>query len=269
MWSNSAASWGPTVRSAAAVRQVEQQVVEVEQPQRALAHHVVAADGSDLGQQLGAPGRALVDDLAQRPAGVDGAGVEVEQDRLARETSPGRVGHEVVVTHEVDEVGRVAGVEDREALGQAERVGMVAQHAVGHRVERAALHPAVAPAAAASHAGEQGLAAGQHLPGGAAGEGQQQDALGRRAGLDQPRHPAGQGRGLARARAGQDAQRGVAHEARGGALLVVQPRQRLEHVFDYIPRLSIRVRTRRSMSSTIPRTVSRSWPWGSATCQSS
>ena len=76
---------------------VEEQVVEVEDAERALAGHVRPAQVGDRLDTIEAPRRLLVDDGRQRLLGVDRPGVEVEQRRLAGEAPALRVGQAQLV----------------------------------------------------------------------------------------------------------------------------------------------------------------------------
>ena len=98
---------------------------------------------------------------------------------------------------------------------------MQAEQAVRDRVERAAPHPT---GLGRRHA----LGAREHLAGGAPAEGEQQDAFGPDALVEQPGDAGGERRGLARAGAGHDQQRAVAVGRRRslGVVEVVS-----EHVF--------------------------------------
>ena len=94
----------------------------------------------------------------------------------------------------------------------------LSEQAVPGGVERPALH-------AARHGAHEAFGAAEHFLGGAAGEGEEEDALGRDAALEQVRDAVDQRARLAGAGAGDDEQRTVA-VGRGGSLLVVQLRAR-------------------------------------------
>ncbi len=94
---------------------------------------------------------------------------------------------------------------------------MLAQGAVGHGVERAAGHAA----GLVPDAGQAGVAAFDHLPCRAAGEGEQQDALRGDAIGHDARHPGTERGGLTGARAGEHPQRSAV-ELRDRSLLVVE-----------------------------------------------
>ena len=197
---------------------VEQQVVEVDDAERALARPVVDEQPREVVGVALAPREGLGQQLAQRSLGVDRARVDVQQRRLARE-APAGLADTRLLADEVEQVGGVAGVEHAEAGGQAEHRGVAAHEAVGDRVEGAAHHAPGVPAP--RRAPEVGPRATEHLARGAPREGEQEHALGRRPLVDEPRDARGQRRRLARAGAGQHEQR-PAGMGRGGALLGVQ-----------------------------------------------
>ena len=137
----------------------------------------------------------------------------------------------MLFTHEVDQVGGVAGVEHREALGQPERRRVPAQRAVRDRVERAAHDPAAASLRGALGAREQRLGPVGHLPRRAPGERQRHDAFGGNPASDEPGHPRGEGGRLPGAGAGEDPEL-LALECGCGLLLFVESFERWEHMFD-------------------------------------
>src|SRR5882724_11491077 len=103
-------------------------------------------------------------------------------------------------------------LEQPESVGVSQPRRVLAQEPVGHVVERPAPHPPrLDPADLAD--------ARHHLPGGLVGEREQQELLGRRAGLDQARDAVRERPRLARAGAGDD-QGGARIAERDGALLV-------------------------------------------------
>jgi hypothetical protein len=161
---------------------------------------------------LGAPRERVAEHLAQRPLGVDGPRVDVSQRVLAREP-PARLGVTLLLAHEVDQVGRVAGVEQAEVRGQAERGGVRPQAAMGDCVKR----PARDPPGARVRPGERRRAV-DHLAGSAPGEREQQDPLGGDAVLHQPGDACAQRRRLARARSGEHEQMTVGVPGRGPLL---------------------------------------------------
>ena len=93
---------------------VEQQVVEVQDAEGALARSVGAEERRERLAVLLAPGIGLGEHLVERPLGVDGARVDVEQ-RLRPREAPCLSSVAVLLAHVVQDVGRVAGVEDPEA----------------------------------------------------------------------------------------------------------------------------------------------------------
>ena len=207
-------------------------------PERALAGAVVDEQAREVVGVALAPREGLGQQLAQRALGVDRARVDVQQRRLARE-APAGLPDPGLLAHEVQQVGGVAGVEHAEAGRQAEHGRVAAHEPMGDGVEGAAHHPPGVPAV--RRAPEVGARAPEHLARGAAREGQQQHALGRRALVDQPRDPRRQRRRLAGARAGQHEQR-AARVGGGGELLGVQSVEvaggaGFEHAFaTYAPR---------------------------------
>ena len=118
----------------------------------------------------------------------------------------------MLLADEVEHVGRVAGVEQREVGREAERDRVLAHEPVRDRVERASEHPARATAGRGSRPID-------HLARRPAREGEQQDALVRHAPLDETRDPRAQRRRLARPRAREHEQ--VAAVVVGGGLLLV------------------------------------------------
>jgi hypothetical protein len=197
---------------------VEQQIVEVDHAERALARAVL---DEQLREVLGvavAPWERFGEQLAQRALGVDRARVDVEQRRLARE-APAGLPHAGVLADEVEQVGGIARVEHAEARWQAERRRVPAHEAVRDRMERAAYH--LASVTPVWRAAEVRPRASEHLARRPPREGQQQHALGRRALADQPRDARRQRRGLAGARAREYEQR-PARVRRRGALLLVE-----------------------------------------------
>ena len=120
--SNSPASRRPSTSSRTRGAPVEQQVVEVEQGPGPLAGHVRLDHGGDRLDQVGGPGRGLGERLRQGPAGVHRAGVEVEQQALAR-GAPAGPGQPLLLADEVEQVGGVGRVDHREVprAGRARR----------------------------------------------------------------------------------------------------------------------------------------------------
>ena len=98
--------------------------------------------------------------------------------------------------------------------GEAGRGAELSEQPVPGGVERSAVHPRAAPT-------DESLGAGEHLLRGAAREGEEEDALGRDAALDQVRDAVDERARFARARAGDDEQRPVA-EGDGARLLRIE-----------------------------------------------
>ena len=109
---------------------VQEQVVEIEKTERALAHRVGAEGLRERVAMLGAPRKRLRQHLRQRRLGVDRARVDVEHRLRARE-APAARGVTLLLAHEVEQVGRVARVEDPEAGSEPERGGVESHHPVG------------------------------------------------------------------------------------------------------------------------------------------
>ena len=116
---------------------VEEQVIEIEQGQLALARPVGAERLRERLAVLGTPWKRLGQDLRQRRLGVDGARVHVEH-RLGARKTPSTRGVTLLLAHHVEKIGGVLGVEHPEARIETERGGVKANHAVGDRVKRAA-----------------------------------------------------------------------------------------------------------------------------------
>ena len=206
----------------------QQQVVEVDQVAGALAGRVGAEQVGQLAGERDAPREAARDHLADRPPGVHAAAVDV-----GAGGRPGRplagVGQAVVGAQHVHQVSGIGLVEDGELRRQRERLRMLADDLVGDGVERPAADPL-------GRAGPGRRGPGEHVAGGPAGEGQQQDPAGRQAvAVPQPGRPGHQRPRLAGPRAGQDQQRAALMRGRP-ALLFVQPVQNvasLEHAYEH------------------------------------
>ena len=164
------------------------------------------------------------DHSAGRAAGVDRPGVGVDEGVRAREALRW-AGQSVLVPQEIHQVGGVALIEHRELRQQTQRVGVLGDQPVRHRVEGAAPQPSGRAAVAA-----QGSGAGQHVRGGSAGERQQQHPGRVGAVGQQLRHPRGQRPGLAGSGTGHDHQRPAGVRG-GGQLRIVESYipLRLEH----------------------------------------
>jgi hypothetical protein len=193
---------------------------------------------------LGAPGEVLVEHLAQRALRVDGARVDVDERRLAREAACS-LGVPVLLADEVEHVGRVAGVEEGEVGREAQGERVLSHEPVADRVERAPEHAARSTARGGSRAID-------HLACGPAGEGQQQDPLVRHTSLDETGGAGAQGRRLARPRS-REYQQVPAIMVGGSPLLLVETGERAsvgkriqcEHVFAECRRSRARSSSRR------------------------
>ena len=139
--------------------------------------------------------------------------VEVVQRFLLRE-SLRRLAETERAARELHQVLGVALVHDGEVRGEAGRRAELSEQAMPDGVKGAAVHPRAGGA-------DESLGAGEHLAGGAAREGEEEDALRRDAALDQVRDAVDERARLARAGAGDDEQRPVA-EGDGALLLRVE-----------------------------------------------
>ena len=186
-WSISDASSGAEPLVGRGRAPVEEQIVEVDEAEHALAVHVAAADRRDRFELIGAPRRDLVDDGRQRPLRVDRARVHVEQRRLLREPPPGRVA--APCSSRTRSITSAASPES----SIEKPSGSPSATACRRRV-RCAIEWNVPPTIRARRrdagerrrVGEQRLAAVHHLARRAPGEGERHDALGR----DPARRPA-------------------------------------------------------------------------------
>src|SRR5947209_18510076 len=88
-----------------------------------------------------APGKRVGEHLWERPSRVDRARIDVEQRALLREPSRA-LGVALLLSEQVEDIGRVPGVEHAEACGQAEHRGMPAHVVMRDRMKRSAEHPA-------------------------------------------------------------------------------------------------------------------------------
>ena len=180
-------------------RPEEQQVVVVDEVPLLLAQRVVGEERDDLLLVLEEVRQLAVEQLVERELGVDVARVQVVERLLLREALR-RLGEAQRAAGELHQVLRVALVHDGEVGRQAGGAAELAQEPVADRVEGAAVH-------ARARGPDEPLGAREHLAGGAAGEGEQEDALGRDASLDEVRDAVDERARLAGARAGDDQQR--------------------------------------------------------------
>src|SRR5678815_2229104 len=158
---------------------------------------------------FGAPGKDGLQRVGEAALRIHAMRVDGEAGVLAREALLGLREAEVVAQH-VEEVGRVAAVEDAEPGREADALRVAADQAVGDRVVGA--RPGQAHFL--QRFGDDALRAARHLLRRAAREGEEQDALGRRAGDEQVRDAMRERVGLARAGAGEDEERRVAEGRR-------------------------------------------------------
>ena len=200
--------------------QEEQQVVVVEHLLLLLGVGVAGEEPPEVGGGRLAPGKRAGQHLGQRRLGVDAARVDVEAGGLLGEARTVAAEPERRAG-DVQEVLGVAAVEDGEVGTEADVARVDAQQTRGDGVEGAA-PDAGGDAARADPAGrEERFDAAQHLGGGAAREGEQQDAPRVGAPADQVRHAVHEGRRLAGTGAGEDEQRSIAVR-RGGELVGVE-----------------------------------------------
>ncbi len=196
---------------------VEQQVVEIDHAQRALARAVGAEDLRERLAMLGAPREGLGEHLLQRRLRVDRARVDVEHRLRARE-APSAAAWPCSSRTKSSRSAASPASSTPKPGSQAERGGVQAHHAVGDRVKRAAHDRA----RVRRHPLGQRTRALDHLARRAAREREQQDPLGGHALGQQPGDARTQRRRLAGAGAGKDQQR-PARVRRGVALLGVEP----------------------------------------------
>ena len=210
----------------------QEEVVEIDKPRGTLATNVPAADLGDRVDEIVSPGRDVGYHRREGTTRVHRSRIQVDEQRLARKPSPGRTGMTLLVTHEVDHIRGVGRIEDREALGKAERGREATQGLVRDRVERASDDPScrLPGCTVQSDGSEQRRSPRDHLPRGAPRECQQEDPLGRRPGRDQPGDPCGQGCGLAGSCSRKDSKRPalMRHDLALAIGQVIKPR---EHTF--------------------------------------
>ena len=211
-------------------RPVEQQIVVVEHVLALLGGEVSAEQVLQLALPLAAPGKHLRQNPLERRLCVDGVGVDREAGLLLGEAVCLAAEPELLA-HQIHEVRGIAPVEDREGGIEPDRPGIEAKQARAQGVERARPLDRIRERGdAAERLAADALGPADHGFGGAAGEGEQEDALRPRAADDQMRHPMGKRVRLAGARAGQDQQRWPGLESTcgrhaiggGGALRMIQ-----------------------------------------------
>ena len=185
----------------------QQEIVEVEHALALLGGDIGGEQPLQLGGPLRAPGKSVAEHPVQGCGRVHRIGVDREAGALLREAAVS-AGEAQLLARHVEQVGGVAAVEDREPRGETDRIGVLAQELSAHRMERPS--PVQAPSEArpfAQGGGADPFSAGDHHLGGAAGEGQEQDALGVGTLEDQLCHAMGERGGLACTRPGQNQQR--------------------------------------------------------------
>ena len=203
---------------------VEQQIVVVEQALALLGRDIGAEQPAQLRLPALAPGEAPQQHLAQRRLGVHRIGIDGEAGLLLGKAAL-LAGKPELVAEQVHEVGTILAVEDGEGGVEADVMGMQPEEPGADGMEgprpgqgrrrRAAL---------VSGPGRDPLDPALHLGRRPAGEGQQQDPLGRHALADQKGDPMGQGIGFTRACAGDDEKgRRVVRPGAGPAIAQAMP----------------------------------------------
>ncbi len=201
---------------------VEEEVVEVEDPEPRLPLDVGPKEGAEILLPGGRPREVAGEDHPEVFGPVDHAGVDGEAGPLPGEALlPG--GEPELVAEEPQEVLGVPPVEDGEVRAQAHGPAVEAEEAAGGGVERAAPDPTPDLPGPA----EDALGPGEHLLRRPAGEGEEEnpvrgDALG-----DEVGDPIGEGPRLARSRAGHDEEGAfaVGHRLPLGGVEVGKPRE--------------------------------------------
>jgi hypothetical protein len=194
------------------VRPIEQKIVVIEHLLLLLGLDIAAEQRLQLPLPHLAPGKIQVQNLLQRLLAVDGARIDGEAGVFGGKALVGLRETEIVA-HEIHQIGGIAAIVDGESRRKANRFRIFAQEPRTDGVEGAGpryrtCHRIGDCGAAALHrAGENAADPAGHLDRCAPREGQQHDAARIGAALDQMRNPVRQGRGLARAGAGNDEQR--------------------------------------------------------------
>ncbi len=191
----------------------KQQIVVVDGVGLTLALAIALEHRDDVGLELGEVGRVLGEHLSEGAAGVDREGVEIEQHVALGETALER--RDLAVRRRgLEHLASVLGIEDREVGRQPEARAEPPQQSVADGMERPAGQPPRVD-------GEEHLDPAEHLAGRLVREGQQQDARGVVARLDQAGDAVDEGARLAGAGARNDQDRPAPGEDHV-ALLVVQ-----------------------------------------------
>ena len=145
----------------------DQQVVVVDEVSLGLALGEVGVDACEVGLELDEPRELLGEDAGHRHLGVHVAGVDVVEGLLPGKPLLG-VSVAELGARELEEVGGVSLVHDREVAGEARGRPEPAEEAVGRSMESAAVD-------LAAGATDQLDRSSQHLLGGAPGEGEEED----------------------------------------------------------------------------------------------
>lgn len=188
---------------------IQKQVVEIDHAKRLLTRRICLEESCDCFGVLLTPRKQFCDQLAQATLAVDRSRVDLKQRALLGKAGPA-LRMTVLLSKQVEDVGGVTGVEQAEPRGQAERGRVLSDELVRDRVKGAAQDPTTA-----CRDRDHRSTALEHFACRPAGEGEQQDPLGRCTGGDEPRHARTKGRRFSRPGAGQDQERaaGVPHRS--------------------------------------------------------
>ena len=197
-------------------RREDEEVGVVERRHRALALGVPVGDGDEVLHAVGQARVAVEHDLLERPAGLGRQRGEADDGRRLGQRRAGLAPLQHRVARHRGQLGLVLAVEDREGGRDADDRAVAVQQAPADGVEGAGRDAAQVGAA-------QARGPVDHLPRRPAGEGDQHDRLGRRAGLDQVGQRGDDRARLARSGRGQH-QRPAARPLDRGELLLVEHR---------------------------------------------
>ena len=196
----------------------EEQVVVVEHRLLGLAIDVALKEPLEVGGERAAPGECRCEHVLERAARREAAAVDLRAGRLAGKAA--LLGGEAqLAADEIDKILGIRAIVNGEAGRETDGIAVVAQQPHRDRMESAA--PDMVAVDRQALAAHDRLDAGEHAGGGAAGEGEQEDARGGSALRDQMAHAMGQGGGLAGAGARDYEERPVA-VPRGSLLLAIE-----------------------------------------------
>ena len=168
----------------------EQKVVEVEEGRAPLAAREAPKELADRLEVGSAPRVLRGHHRPQRSLGVDATRVDIDE-----RGGPGkprrRAGQALLDAQEVHQVLRTRRIEHSESLRKIEDGCVCGDMPVGDGMEGATSRSAIPPGA------HQVEGPGQHLVGRTAGEGEEEDAVGRHASIEQARHARDERPGLA------------------------------------------------------------------------